>query len=347
MRNRYDYLRSRYVAWCRLKSKTGNHYDPTTNTFNFSEEEWDQLKKGNKIMDTLKTTHLSYPELCTQLYDGTAATGVSGWGPSSKKNMTIDLNDDIEIPIIEESQSNTLNPIILENPKKKAKISPKLAKTTKFEDEMTNALKLMVQTNSGPSLKECKEKLNSLSWGATNPLHRKALGIFCESAKYREQWMLLDAEENEHWGAIGALDGTLVHVVIPVGQQARYRRRGRGECYQNVLGICNFKLIFTFVWAGWEGVAHDSRILTEVALDPDSGFPVPPPTYTNTHGYLTPYRNTRYWLADFDRQRALTKEEKFNHAHAKLRNVIERAYGVLKERFPILKQMAPYSFSTQ
>ncbi|XP_074363881.1 uncharacterized protein LOC141704548 [Apium graveolens] len=55
MRNRYDYLRSRYVAWCRLKSKTGNHYDPTTNTFNFSEEEWDQLKKGNKIVDTLKT----------------------------------------------------------------------------------------------------------------------------------------------------------------------------------------------------------------------------------------------------------------------------------------------------
>ncbi|XP_074372396.1 uncharacterized protein LOC141713064 [Apium graveolens] len=69
--------------------------------------------------------------------------------------------------------------------------------------------------------------------------------------------------------------------------------------------------------------------------------------YTNTRGYLTPYRNTRYWLADFRRQRALSKEEKFNHAHAKLRNVIERAYGVLKARFPILKQMAPYSFSTQ
>ncbi|KAJ0883136.1 hypothetical protein HanPSC8_Chr10g0417921 [Helianthus annuus] len=28
-----------------------------------------------------------------------------------------------------------------------------------------------------------------------------------------------------------------------------------------------------------------------------------------------------------------------------LRNVIERSYGVLKARFPILKQMAPFSFS--
>jgi len=62
---------------------------------------------------------------------------------------------------------------------------------------------------------------------------------------------------------------------------------------------------------------------------------------------MTPYRNTRYWLADFRRQRALTKEEKFNHAHAQLRNVIERAYGVLKARFLILKQMAPFSFPIQ
>ena len=37
----------------------------------------------------------------------------------------------------------------------------------------------------------------------------------------------------------------------------------------------------------------------------------------------------------------------FNHAHAQLRNYIERAYGVLKARFPILKQMAPYPFPVQ
>lgn len=45
MKNRYDYLRSRYVAWCQLKSKTGNHYNPAANSFNFTEEEWDQLCK--------------------------------------------------------------------------------------------------------------------------------------------------------------------------------------------------------------------------------------------------------------------------------------------------------------
>ncbi|MFS7922654.1 putative harbinger transposase-derived nuclease domain-containing protein [Helianthus anomalus] len=121
-------------------------------------------------------------------------------------------------------------------------------------------------------------------------------------------------------------------------------------------------MIFTFVWAGWEGIAHDSRVLKEVAFNQTSGFPFPPSVliltftdnyylcdaaYTNTRGFMTPYRNTRYWLADFRRQRALTKEEKFNHAHAQLRNVIERSYGVLKARFQILKQMAPFSFPIQ
>ncbi|KAE8691214.1 Detected protein of unknown function [Hibiscus syriacus] len=152
-----------------------------------------------------------------------------------------------------------------------------------------------------------------------------------------------------------ALDRTLVHAIVPIDQQARYRGRGNGECYQNVLAICDFDMIFTFVWAGWEGIAHDSRVLTEVAFNPNSGFPFPPQdkyylcdaAYTNTRGFMTPYRNTRYWLADFQRQRVVTKEERFNHAHAQLRNVIERAYRVLKARFSILKQMAPYPFPMQ
>nr|XP_016443140.1 PREDICTED: uncharacterized protein LOC107768521 [Nicotiana tabacum] len=41
-------------------------------------------------------------------------------------------------------------------------------------------------------------------------------------------------------GAIGALDGTLVHDVIPANQQIVYKGRGKGRCYQNVLAICDF-----------------------------------------------------------------------------------------------------------
>ncbi|XP_024965960.1 uncharacterized protein LOC112506170 [Cynara cardunculus var. scolymus] len=75
---------------------------------------------------------------------------------------------------------------------------------------------------------------------------------------------------------IGALDGTLIHAVVPASQQTAYRGRGGGQCYQNVLGICDFNVIFAFVWPGWEDIAHDSRVLTEVAFNPSSGFLFPP-----------------------------------------------------------------------
>ena len=63
---------------------------------------------------------------------------------------------------------------------------------------------------------------------------------------------------------------------------------------------------------------------------------------------MTPYRNVRYWLNDFrSGGKAVGREEIFNLYHARLRNVIERAFGVVKARFPILKKMAPYSFAAQ
>ncbi|KAK3204988.1 hypothetical protein Dsin_019034 [Dipteronia sinensis] len=51
-------------------------------------------------------------------------------------------------------------------------------------------------------------------------------------------------------GAIGAIDGTLIHASIPIEEQVPYRGRGKGECYQNVLAICNFDIICRYVVIG-------------------------------------------------------------------------------------------------
>ena len=52
---------------------------------------------------------------------------------------------------------------------------------------------------------------------------------------------------------------------------------------------------------------------------------------------MTPYRNIRYWLSDFCSDGKVVGRDKiFNLCHARLRNVIERAFGVVKARFPIL-----------
>nr|KAJ0222581.1 hypothetical protein LSAT_V11C200080510 [Lactuca sativa] len=78
-------------------------------------------------------------------------------------------------------------------------------------------------------------------------------------------------------GAVGAHDGTLVHVIVPLDKQHLYRGRGKDNCYQNILAICDSNMIFTFVMAGWEGIAHDSRILSEALTDRDAPFLFPPP----------------------------------------------------------------------
>ncbi|XP_023738324.1 uncharacterized protein LOC111886317 [Lactuca sativa] len=62
MKNRYDYLKAKFGAWLKLKNKIGNL---------------------NKMVETLRTSPLVYPDLCVQLFDGSAATGIHGWGASS------------------------------------------------------------------------------------------------------------------------------------------------------------------------------------------------------------------------------------------------------------------------
>ena len=70
----------------------------------------------------------------------------------------------------------------------------------------------------------------------------------------------------------------------------------------------------------------------------DSGYP-------NRTGYLAPFKESIYHLPEFRirRQRAPQgKFEIFNFLHSSLRNVIERAFGVLKQKWRILKAMPSF-----
>ena len=44
-------------------------------------------------------------------------------------------------------------------------------------------------------------------------------------------------------GAIGAIDETLIHARIPINKQVPYRGRGRRECSQNVVAICDLDIV--------------------------------------------------------------------------------------------------------
>ncbi|XP_059663464.1 uncharacterized protein LOC132309133 [Cornus florida] len=61
----------------------------------------------------------------------------------------------------------------------------------------------------------------------------------------------------------------------------------------------------------------------------DAGYPL-------KAGLITPYRGVRYHLKEWSSHRPENPRELFNLRHASLRNFIERIFGVLKKRFPII-----------
>ncbi|PKI38905.1 hypothetical protein CRG98_040677 [Punica granatum] len=138
------------------------------------------------------------------------------------------------------------------------------------------------------------------------------------------------------------MDGTHVPAIMPASVRGAYRDRN-GEITQNVLAIYSHQMIFTYVMTGWEGSAHDSRILLDAATLPE--FPAPrgeqyyvvDAGFPNIPGYLAPYKGQRYHRSDFNNDNPpMMKEELFNQRHASVRNVIERCFGVLKNIFAIL-----------
>ncbi|XP_008455792.1 protein ALP1-like [Cucumis melo] len=153
---------------------------------------------------------------------------------------------------------------------------------------------------------------------------------------------------------LGALDGTYIKVNVSATDRPRYRTR-KGEVATNVLGACDTKGDFVFVLFGWEGSAADSRILRD-AISRHNGLKVPKgyyylcdAGYPNAEGFLAPYRGERYHLSEWrgESNAPTTAREFFNMKHSSARNVIERAFGLLKGRWAILRGKSYYPVDVQ
>jgi hypothetical protein len=174
------------------------------------------------------------------------------------------------------------------------------------------------------------------------PLPSRASPKIAANPKYRDFFS----------NCVGAMDGTHIPVTIQVIHQKAYRDRN-GNITQNVLACCDFDMRFTYVLVGWEGSAHDGRLyrdaLTKGLLIPPGKFILGDAGFALTESVLTPYRSTRYHLKEWQKgkRRPLNEKELFNLRHATLRNVIERAFGVVKSRFSMLKRIPSYDMKVQ
>ncbi|PPD80543.1 hypothetical protein GOBAR_DD22529 [Gossypium barbadense] len=151
---------------------------------------------------------------------------------------------------------------------------------------------------------------------------------------------------------IGALDGTHIHASVPPSMQGRFRSH-KGGTTQNVLAAITFDLKFSYVLAGWEGNAHDSRILSD-ALSRLSGLRIPEGKYYLADagygiriGCITPYRGVRYHLKEFGAEGPENAKELFNLRHSSLRITVERVFRILKKWFRVLDAEPFSNFQTQ
>ncbi|CAL8167494.1 unnamed protein product [Prunus armeniaca] len=136
---------------------------------------------------------------------------------------------------------------------------------------------------------------------------------------------------------IGAIDGTHIPAIVMGRDVTSYCNR-HGTISQNVLAPCNFDLEFIYFLNGWEGSAHNSRVLHD-ALTRRNGLKVP--------------QCVQYNLQEFGGQgRAPANEvELFNLRHLSLRNVIERIFEMVLACVGLynflLKECRSYEFSIE
>ena len=152
---------------------------------------------------------------------------------------------------------------------------------------------------------------------------------------------------------IGAFDGTHIPCKPPSKDAKPYRNR-KGFLSQNVLAVCSFDLKFLYVLPGWEGSAADDSVLSDAICN--KGLAIPKGKYfLGDAGYplkpycLTPYRGVRYHLREWalGNQQPRNAKELYNLRHGQQRNAIERIFGVLKKRFPILNVPPEYPIQEQ
>ena len=222
---------------------------------------------------------------------------------------------------------------------------------TTFEERIGAVIVYFAHPMSQPGFQELIQRSGSY---ISETLHEVVSAI--KSSLSLSQFSRPDATDgdyafNRFHGVIGSLDGTHIPVTVDHASAASFRDR-KGEISQNVLVAINLEMKPCFVLAGGEGCGNDQTLLDHAR---QLGFEIPPGCFllgdagfSLTSSILTPYRGVRYHLNEFGPggSRPRNMKELFNLRHARLRAAVERFFGMLKEKFPVLRVQLPFRYLT-
>ena len=144
------------------------------------------------------------------------------------------------------------------------------------------------------------------------------------------------ATKNNFPGIIGAIDGSHIPIIAPNEYPENFINR---KSFHSIVlqVVCDERMIFRDIVVGWPGSVHDARVLLTSSLYATADEKCTPDfhllgdsAYPLKTWLLTPYKDFGNMTAD---------QHRYNYLHSSSRMVVERAFGALKGRFPILKMV--------
>lgn len=158
--------------------------------------------------------------------------------------------------------------------------------------------------------------------------------IICFPQAEQFERVALEFKQKQQFpGVIGCIDGSQIPIYVPKSDLRETFRNRKGFFSLNVQVVCGPDCYAYDVVASWPGSAHDSAIYKDSAaylklrseefqgfhILGDSAYPLSP-------FCMVPYRNE-----------STAQERRFNYKQSATRMAIEKCFGQIKRRFPILK----------
>nr|DAD44200.1 TPA_asm: hypothetical protein HUJ06_002430 [Nelumbo nucifera] len=89
LKNGFDYLKRKYQLWLTLINRTGNGYNPSTGTVDWSNEQWEEFLKANPNVKVFRYAGLQFADECKALFDGVYSTDEVGWTPLANRTRPV------------------------------------------------------------------------------------------------------------------------------------------------------------------------------------------------------------------------------------------------------------------
>ncbi|XP_053214955.1 uncharacterized protein LOC128398154 [Panonychus citri] len=144
--------------------------------------------------------------------------------------------------------------------------------------------------------------------------------------------------KNFHHNIVGAVDGTLIEIMVPTERVENYFDR-HSRTSMNLTIVSDHRNLIRYAITGISGARHDANVLKDSMLYQKSLYPPPgfiilgDSAYPNSFSpipIISPYRNeTESMIA--------VHKEKYNEAHSSARNVVECTFGDLKSKWRRLR----------